>query len=62
MERRLEDQIRDLFAKIVATDDIGEVQTLSAQLQAAISEHINRLREKVVGYPVATERRSSTKG
>ncbi len=42
--RRLEDRIRELCKKIIATEDEADLSTLLAALQIAIHELIVRLR------------------
>ena len=43
--RRLEDRIRELCTKAVATDDSADFSEVMQQLREALREHSNRLRE-----------------
>jgi len=56
--RRLEDRIRGLCAKAVATDDTAELRKVLEELRAAIHDHTKRLRKLAVS-PVPPERRCS---
>jgi hypothetical protein len=51
VERRLSDQIQELSSRIVAFEDPAELRMLSAQLQAAITEHIKRIRARLAECP-----------
>jgi hypothetical protein len=44
-QRRLEDRIRDLAARVCESEDPEEVHLLIAQLRASLNEHIGRLRK-----------------
>jgi len=57
MLRRLEDRIRELCAKAVATKDFGEFHKALEQLRAAMHEHTQRLRKSAVNAPDRPERR-----
>jgi len=43
MRGRLEDQIRELCAKAIATDDSAQLQKVIENLRIAIHEHTNRV-------------------
>ena len=59
MERRLEGQIRELCNKLInAEEGSPEFETVAANLRAALSEHVKRLRSKLRDYPIVAERRS----
>jgi hypothetical protein len=59
MSQRLEDRIKDLCAKAVATPESPELNAILKDLQAALAEHAGRLRKMVFdGLPVHPERRS----
>lgn len=57
-EGSLEDRIRDLCARFVATEDISQLHAISAELRSALTEHIERLGKKVAEYPIGMERRT----
>jgi len=60
VERRLEDTIRDLCFKLInAPDGSAEFQSIGSSLQTAISQHIVRLRTRLVQYPFSLERRTA---
>jgi hypothetical protein len=62
VERRLNDRIRSLCSRLIATDDAEEFASIAAQLRAALSDQIERLRGQVQKYakrPLTTERRST---
>lgn len=42
--RRLEDRIRELCAQAIAAGDSADLDTIVAQLRAALHEHTRRLR------------------
>ena len=61
-QRRLDDRIRELCAKAVATKDAGELSVILAELQSAISRAVERLRVRATAIlshskGVTTERR-----
>jgi hypothetical protein len=58
MNRRLEDRIRELCAKVVTTPETREWNKIFQQLTAAVSEHARRTRGLIVQFPLRTERRS----
>lgn len=47
-QRRLDDRIRELCAKAVATEDGDELNVILPELQAAISQAVERLRTRAV--------------
>lgn len=55
--RRMEDKIRILCAQLLAASDDHEGLTLIVALRDELHQHIERLRAKLVHYPVSTERR-----
>jgi len=57
--RRLEDRIRKLCVEAVATSDPDELNVVLEQLNAALHDHVGRLRKLAAGYPVPIERRQS---
>ena len=59
VERRLEDRIRRLCARLIRTDDGNEFHTVATELRASLAEHIDRLRSKLLEYPLGIERRTS---
>jgi len=60
MNRRLEDRIRELCAKVVSMPDTPEWTKTIQQLKAALQEHACRMRELVAEFPMRTERRSAS--
>ena len=46
--RRLEDRIRELCARVVATDDSEELAVILADLQRALHEAVQRIRARAV--------------
>jgi hypothetical protein len=57
--RRLEDRIRNLCAKAMDTTDPTELPEILDQLQVALHDHVDRLRQLAAGGPLPTERRHS---
>ena len=57
--RRLEDRIRNLCARAKSTTDPAELPEILEQLQAALHDHIERLRKLAAGFPTPRERRRS---
>jgi DNA-binding NarL/FixJ family response regulator len=55
--RRTEDKIRELCARLFATDNDEAHAATVVELQGALHQHIERLRERVAEYPVVAERR-----
>jgi hypothetical protein len=47
-QRRLQDRIQALVARAVATEDPRELEDVIKQLQEALREHANRLRQLAV--------------
>ena len=47
-QRRLDDRIRELCAKAVATEDAEELNLILPELQSAISQAVERLRTRAV--------------
>jgi len=60
MLRRLDDRIKELSAKAVATSDPPELEKILRQLQVALHEQSERVRKMVSDYP-RVERRSTKK-
>jgi hypothetical protein len=58
MPRRLDDRIKELCAKAVATPPSPELEEILRELQKALHEHTERLRKMVAQYPVSPDRRS----
>ena len=59
MERRLEDRIRALCGKLIASDDESEeFRAIASELRAALREHTDRLRGQIREYPMTKDRRS----
>jgi hypothetical protein len=56
--KRLEDRIHALLAKAINTTDAEELESVIADLRAALNEHIRRLREMASG--IQAPRRRST--
>ena len=56
--RRMEDRIRKLCQEIVDTKDDGLLLERLGELQATVHHHIERLRLRLVGYPLTIERRN----
>jgi hypothetical protein len=60
VQRRLEDRIRDLCAKlIVAGDGKPEFESLAHELREALRKYTERIRAKLRDYPIANERRDT---
>jgi hypothetical protein len=58
--RRLEDRIRTLCAQAKATTtDAAELPEILEQLQAALHDHVDRMRKSAAGYPLPPDRRHS---
>ena len=58
--RRLEDRIRTLCAQAMATNtDSAQLPEVLEQLQAALHDHVDRMRKLAAGYPLPPERRRS---
>jgi hypothetical protein len=55
--RRLEDRIREQCSRLITCEN-DEFKQLAVELRVSLSEHIERLRAKLVDYPAAIERRS----
>jgi hypothetical protein len=55
--RRMEDKIRVLCAQLLAASDDYDGLRLTVALRDELHEHIERLRAKLVHYPVLIERR-----
>ena len=54
---RLEDRIRTLSEELLRAEG-EEFQRVAVELRAAITEHIARIRSRLVEYPLSDERRS----
>jgi hypothetical protein len=59
MNRRLEDRIRELCAKVVSTPITPEWNKSLQQLTAALREHTRRMRNLITEFPMRPERRSA---
>jgi uncharacterized coiled-coil protein SlyX len=57
MLRRLDDRIRELCTKAVATPDSAELNKVITDLRAAMQEHTKRLRKLAVRSSIPPERR-----
>ena len=57
MNQRLEDRIRELCTK-AATQDSDDWQETLRELQAALQEHTQRIRQMAAEIPIRPERRS----
>ena len=60
MSPRLEDRIKQLCAQAVTTPESPELNEILKQLQSALHEHTERLRDMIVSRQAHTERRSAT--
>ena len=60
MFQRLEDRIKQLCAKVLSTPESPELNEVLKQLQDALHEHTNRLRNMVASRRIRTEPRSLT--
>jgi hypothetical protein len=58
MKRRLEDQIRELCAQVVAAPESPEWINILRQLTTALQEHTRRMRKLITETPIRGERRS----
>jgi len=57
MPRRLEDRIKDLCAKAIASPDSRESNDIFKELEDALHEHNERIRKLAANRPVREERR-----
>jgi len=57
--KRLEDRIHSLLAKAINTTEAEELETVIANLRAALNEHIQRLREMAAARPPSPRRRDT---
>jgi hypothetical protein len=57
MLRRVEDEIRRLCKQLLAGEDDEQLIEKLVELRAALHLHIERMRSRVVDYPVIIERR-----
>ena len=55
--RRLEDRIRALCSQAVDTTDLSDLSVILGQLNAALHDHIERLRNLAAARPLPPERR-----
>ena len=55
--RRVEDTIRRLCGTLLATGDEEEQAMILVELQAALHEHVQRIRTHLALYPFVEERR-----
>jgi hypothetical protein len=58
MSQRLEDRIKELCAKALSTPESPELNEVLKQLQDALHEHTNRLRDMIARRRTRTERGS----
>jgi hypothetical protein len=59
VQRQMSSPLFVIFARIVASEDPAELRMLSAQLQAAITEHIKRIRARLAECPTGHELRTA---
>ncbi len=60
MDRELEDRIRLLCERLIALpENSEEFRSAAHELQAALKQHTNHLRETLSSYPILKERRAS---
>ncbi len=59
MYSRLEDRIRELCSRALATSDSPELTNLVKELRAALHEHTERLRQRLQ-FPIPPDRRTRT--
>ena len=57
MLRRVEDEIRRLCKQLLAGKDDEQLLEKLVELRAALHLHVERMRARVVDYPVVIERR-----
>lgn len=57
MDRRSDDRIRELCAKIVSTKDQDEVINLCFELKKEIQNHLQQFRERISNYSLNREKR-----
>ena len=57
MNRRLEDRIRELCAKVVVTPGTPEWNEILRELSEALHEHTRRMRKLITELPLRGERR-----
>jgi hypothetical protein len=60
MLRRLDDRIRELCAKAVATEDSSELHDILQQLRASLHEHAKRLRKSALSRLFLAEKRAGS--
>jgi hypothetical protein len=59
MNRRLEDRIRELCAKVVHSPSTPEWNEILRELSTALHEHTRRMRKLIMELPIRRERRSA---
>jgi hypothetical protein len=59
--RRLEDRIRELCTRAVATSDLAELSPILEQLKAALRDHAHRMRHLPTLPQVPSDRRRDSK-
>jgi hypothetical protein len=59
--RRTEDKVRSLCTQILAVKD-DELRPILVELRDALHQHVERLRGRLLEYPIALERRDSAAG
>ena len=55
--RRMEDKIRRLSGRLLASKDDKELRLILVELRDALHQHIERIRARFAGYPLVVERR-----
>jgi hypothetical protein len=60
MDRRSDDRIRELCAKILATEDQDEVINLCFELKKEIQNHVRHFRERISDYSLNREKRKGS--
>jgi hypothetical protein len=59
MNRRLEDRIRELCAKVMVNPSTPEWNEILRELSTALHEHTRRMRKLIAELPIRRERRSA---
>ena len=59
MNRRLEDRIRELCAKVLVNPSTPEWNEILRELSTALHEHTRRMRKLIAELPIRRERRSA---
>jgi hypothetical protein len=58
----LDDRIKELCAKAIATPPSPELEEILEQLRLALHEHVDRFRTMAAHFPTRLERRGQNKG